>query len=174
LAAALATTLSACTRTAPSAHHSGAAQAPAGPGTICARFAVAALSSDTAIDAGPADARRRAADQFGTSALRQQLTGQGDDSAWVALAAHQASVSVSTTTVTDDPPPVGPNQAGAGVVAHQAASGSGGWHEALPDTVVYCTLVADGASWKVDSVTFTTDTSADDATAAAASTQASS
>lgn len=32
-----------------------------------------------------------------------------------------------------------------------------GWQEALPDVVVYCTLAATGATWRVTAVTFSDD-----------------
>jgi hypothetical protein len=160
-AAVIASALAGCAAAAPTAHRAGAGN-PAGPtragaSQVCARFAVAALSADTAVDSGPGNARQRAAVQFGTANLNQQITGQGNDPVWSTLVAHQADVTVTTTPITDDPPPAIPGQAAAGVIAHQTALGSAGWRLSLPDTVVYCTLTATGVSWKVDAVTFTDD-----------------
>jgi hypothetical protein len=164
LAMALALPVTACTRTTstPDRPTTGTplAEQRAGADGICTRFAVAALSSDTAIDRGSADARQRAAEQFGTSALVAQFTGQGADPEWAGLLAHEAYVAVSTAAVADDPPPIGLGEAAAGVVARRTAIGESGWRERLPDIVVYCTLVIGQQGWKVDTVSFSEDGSA--------------
>jgi hypothetical protein len=126
---------------------------------VCARFAVVALSSDTTIDRGPADARRRAADQFGTPRLAEQLAGEGRDHDWPLLAAHRARVQVDTEPIGDDPPPSTPQRASAGVIARRVAVGDAGWRQDLPSTATYCSLVRTGQGWRVDRVGFTDSTS---------------
>lgn len=123
----------------------------------CARFTIIALSTDAAIDLGPADARRRAAQQFGTPALADRLAGEGRDHHWPLLAHHHAHVEVTTTPVTDDPPTLldaHDSQAAAGVVAHRTAIGPDGWKQALPSTVAYCSLSRSPDGWWVTDITF--------------------
>lgn len=140
------------------ATHPAHAASRLGADQVCAHFATTALSSDTVIDQNPSDARRRAAELFGTSALTAQFVGQtGDDPQWAALVAHEATVTVTASPVIDDPPPITSTQAAAGVIAHQTAMGLHGWHELLPDVVVYCTLAATGTTWTVTGVTFSDD-----------------
>jgi len=122
---------------------------------ICGRFTIAALSTDAAIDRGPADARRRAANQFGTPALVDQLAGEGRDHDWPLLTQHRAHVQVATTPVADDPQTPTDTQAAAGVIAHRVAVGPDGWQHALPGTVAYCSLTRGPDGWKVTTVTFT-------------------
>jgi hypothetical protein len=111
-----------------------------------------ALSVDTTIDHSPADARHRAADQFGTSALDGQLTGQGSDATWPTLVARHAHVVVTTTPDDDDVPPATGTQTAAGVIAVPVAVGSDGWRQPLPADVVFCTLNQTSAGWKVAAV----------------------
>lgn len=154
-----------CSRTPPdSQQHPGMAPATSASAAdaqdVCARFAEMALGVDTVIDHSPADARHRAADQFGTSALTSQLTGQGTDATWSTLAAHRAHVVVTTTPDDDDTPPLTGNRAGAGVIATLAAVGSDGWRQPLPSDVVFCTLSQTSTGWKVAAVSISdTDTS---------------
>ncbi len=159
LLAAIGLTLTGCAhannRTAGFAPDRAAQATRAGADRVCARFATAALSSDTVIDHDPSDARRRAAQLYGTSALEAQFVGQsGADPQWPTLVAHEASVSVRTSPVDDDPPPITANETSAGVVAHPTAHGAHAWTQTLPDVVVYCTLGATGPSWTVTAVTF--------------------
>ncbi|WP_406639140.1 hypothetical protein [Amycolatopsis sp. WGS_07] len=120
---------------------------------VCARFAVAAMSVDTAADTGPADARRRAARQYGVPALENALAGEGRDETWTGLAARHARVHVETRPITDDPPPGEDGTASAGVLATPTASAPDGWHQQLPTLAVYCSLTQTGREWKVSSVT---------------------
>lgn len=120
----------------------------------CSRFTVIALSSDTQLDRGPADARRRAASQFGTADLARQLAGEGRDQMWPTLVEHTAHIQVDTAPIGDDPPPLQPDHGSAGVLATLTAVGAGGWRQALPGFAVYCSLTSGGDGWKVDSVTF--------------------
>lgn len=129
---------------------------------VCARFAAAALSSDTAIDRGPADARKRAAGQWGTAELVDRLGGEGRDTTWDLLAAHRARVQVDTSPVGDDPPPPRDGKAGAGVQARKVAVAADGWRQELPGTVVYCSLIRDDVgTWKVSAVSFADSTSSE-------------
>lgn len=166
LAAALGT---ACAGPSPGGQDAAASPAAADAGTggvqrstvveICSRFTVAALSSDTRTDRGPADARDRAAQQYGTPELMDQLGGEGRDQSWPVLVQHQARVVVDTAQVQDDPPPARGNQVGAAVSASRVAVGADGWRQELPGTVAYCSLVNEGAGWQVAAVSFSDDTS---------------
>jgi hypothetical protein len=129
---------------------------------LCSRFTAIALASDATIDRGPADARRRAAQQLGTPALLEQFAGEGRDHAWPSLSEHQAHVQVTTSPVADDPPTLRASQAAAGVIAHRLAIGPNGWHQPLPSTVAYCSLIQDDGGWHISKVTFADlDTTAD-------------
>jgi hypothetical protein len=119
---------------------------------VCAEFATVALSSDTTVDRDPAAARTRAADFYGTEALRRSLTGAGIDHDWAELAAHHARIAVITDPILDDPPPATADRAAAGVEATATAVGADGWRRDLPSVAVYCTLQRVGAAWRVDDV----------------------
>lgn len=121
---------------------------------VCARFTVAAVSVDTSTDTGPADARRRAARQYGTADLERTLSGEGRDSAWTDLAARHARVQVDTEPIADDPQPRDDRTASAGVLATATASAPDGWRQKLPTLAVYCSLTRDGREWKVSAVAF--------------------
>lgn len=125
---------------------------------VCARFTTTALSVDTATDTGPADARTRAAQQFGTAALVRALTGDGHDPLWDVLVAHRGRVIVKTTTVADDPPTGDSTHMGAAVIAARTAVAEQGWRQELPSTVAYCALTATPAGWKITDVSFTDTT----------------
>ncbi|WP_309114666.1 hypothetical protein [Saccharothrix sp.] len=120
---------------------------------VCGRFATLALASDAAVDHGPSDARRRAADQLGTADLAGSLGGEGRDHDWPELARRQARVQVSTDPIGDDPPPVS-TRAAAGVLAHRVAVSQDGWRRQLPDIAVYCSLVRVDGGWRVGRVNF--------------------
>lgn len=127
---------------------------PTEPQDTCADFTVAALSTNAALDRGPADARHRAAHHFGTPELTTQLAGEGRDHHWPLLAQRSARVHVTTTPVHDDPPPQTGSQAAAAVLAQRTATSTDGWRHALPDTVAYCTLTRATHGWQVTSITF--------------------
>ncbi len=120
----------------------------------CSRFTALALASDTEIDHGPADARRRAALQFGTAELTRTIAGEGRDQTWPTLAEHKARVQVDVEPIEDDPPPLRPDRGGAGIRAQLTAIGVDGWRQPLPGMAVYCSLVSSGDDWKVEAVTF--------------------
>lgn len=161
----------ACSRTTPGGQDTASTTAPGATGTtgvqrstvveVCSRFTVAALSSDTTTDRGPADARSRAAQQFGTPELIDQLGGEGRDQTWPVLVEHKARVVVDTSEVQDDPPPARGNQVGAAVSASRVAVGADGWRQELPGTVAYCSLVNEGAGWRVAAVSFSDATSSE-------------
>lgn len=145
----------------------GSVAARAEAQNTCGRFVVTALSVDTTIDAGPEEARRRAAQQHGTPELADQLDGHGRDHLWPTLVEHQARVEVQTSPVADDPPPERPDSAAAGVIADRVALSRNGWRQPLPQLVAYCTLAADRTSppasdgatgWKVAAITFADST----------------
>jgi len=142
-------------------HPAATEPARAGVQDLCARFTIAALGSDTTTDAGPADARRRAAQQFGTPALIDRLAGEGRDPRWRVLAEHRGRVQVSTTTVADDPPPQDGDHAGAAVLATRTAVADNGWRDELPSTVAYCALQRTQDGWKVADVTFSDTTNSE-------------
>jgi hypothetical protein len=121
---------------------------------VCVQFTRLALSTDTQLDRGPAAARVRAAAQYGTPGLAQQLAGEGRDQDWATLAAHHAHVLVDTTPVADDPSPIEEGQAGAGVTASRTAVGAAGWRQPLPAIVAYCSLARRTDGWKITAVTF--------------------
>ncbi|ONI88063.1 hypothetical protein ALI22I_20190 [Saccharothrix sp. ALI-22-I] len=120
----------------------------------CSAFALAALSGDTTVDRGPADARRRAAAQFGTPQLVEQLAGEGRDHDWDALADRGARILVDTRPIGDDPPPMRADRAAAGVVAGRVAVADDGRRQDLTSTAVYCTLVRTDQGWRVADVAF--------------------
>lgn len=128
---------------------------------LCSQFTVAALSSDTTVDRGPADARSRAAQQFGTPELIGQLGGEGRDQTWPLLVQHKARVVVDTSEVQDDPPPARGNQVGAAVSATRVAVGADRWRQELPGTVAYCSLVNEGTGWRVAAISFSDSTSSE-------------
>lgn len=158
-------TLVACTRSGPS-DPAPASTSTTGPTTssleaareaaleVCARFAVAALSADSAIDRGPSDARRRAVAQFGTPALIERLGGEGRDHEWSVIAQHRARVQVDTAPIGDDPPAPSADRAGAGVLARRVAVADDGWRQVLASTATYCALVRTSEGWKVADVAF--------------------
>ncbi len=146
------------TATVPQTLASATDQARHGGADLCARFTIAALGSDTATDAGPADARRRAAQQFGTPTLIDGLVGEGRDTTWPILAEHHARVQISIAPVADDPPPQDGEHAGAAVVATRTAVADDGWRRELPSIVVYCALRRTQDGWKVADVIFSDTT----------------
>jgi hypothetical protein len=122
---------------------------------VCAQFASTALEVNTTRDAGPGDARRRAAQQFGVPSLPDQTVGEGRDPEWTELVAHHARVQASTSPVADDPAPPRGDEAGTGVAVSRVAVGSDGWHKELPETVAYCSLNRNPSGlWQVSEVTF--------------------
>ena len=176
LAAIAVTAAAGCAPVAPTvggaagAEQDAGAEAPraAAAGEFCGRFATAALSSDAAIDRGPADARSRAAQLYGSPQLATQLAGEGRDQTWPELVQHQARVEVRTDEVTDDPPQASGSEVGAAVSATRVAVGTGGWRQVLPATVVYCSLTsAATAGWRVTAVTFSDTTPAESTSAGA-------
>jgi hypothetical protein len=128
--------------------------APAAPpGDTCARFAIAALSSDTTIDHNPGDARQRAAQQFGSAGLANHLAGAGNDQTWPAMVTHSAHIVVDATPINDDPPASTTDHAGAGVLTQRTALAPDGWRQQLPTLAVYCTLANDGSRWAITAIT---------------------
>ncbi|WP_336159952.1 hypothetical protein [Amycolatopsis sp. VC5-11] len=145
----------ACSRApAPSTPPNASALPVEAAAEVCARFTVAALSVDTATDTGPADARRRAAQQYGTADLENTLAGEGRDRTWTDLAARRARVHVDTEPITDDPQPSDDRTAAAGVLATATASAPDGWRQKLPTLAAYCSLTQAGRAWKVAGVSF--------------------
>lgn len=127
---------------------------------ICSQFTRLALSADATTDQGPADARRRAGEVYGTSDLPGRLSGQGRDQTWTLLSQHHARVTVATSPVEDDPPPADQAVTGAAVSATRLARGTDGWQLALPDVVAYCSLQhEDEGGWRVLDVSFSDTTS---------------
>lgn len=114
----------------------------------CTRFVISALSVDSTTDRGPADARRRAARDYGSPDLVTSLQGEGRDSDWALLVAHRARVHVTTEPVADDPPPVRTDAGAAGVHATRIAVGVD-WRQRLTDTIVYCSLRHGPDGWRV-------------------------
>lgn len=139
--------------TAPSEAATGA-QARQAAQRVCADFAVAALSVDGVIDRGPADARQRAAAEFGTPALVERLGGEGRDHEWTSIVRRHARVQVDTTPIADDPHAPAEGRAGAGVLARRVAVGKDGRRQELAATATYCSLVATAQGWKVADVAF--------------------
>lgn len=119
----------------------------------CARFAVAALSVDAATDRGPADARRRAAHEYGTPTLTVGLAGEGRDTDWTLLGQHHAWVTVTTDLAVDDLPLPDGGLVAAAVIAHRTAVSNTGWRHDLPSTVVYCTLTHTADGWRITDIT---------------------
>jgi hypothetical protein len=125
-----------------------------GHADTCGRFAIAALSVDTTIDRGPADARLRAAHEHGTPTLAAAVAGEGRDPAWLLLAERQGRVVVTAEPVEDDLPPPQPDRAAAAVRTRRAALDSTGRREPLPDVVIYCELAKLTEGWKVTAARF--------------------
>lgn len=119
----------------------------------CTRFAIAALSIDTATDRGPADARRRAAHQYGAPTLTVGLAGEGRDTDWTVLSQHHARVTVTTELAVDDLPLPDSGQVAAAVIAHRTAVNNTGWRHDLPSTVIYCTLTHTAHGWRITDLT---------------------
>lgn len=143
------------TPTAPVPISSGANAVPADAQQVCTRFATTALSIDTAHDAGPSQARHRAAVQFGTASLAEQSAGEGRDPEWTLLAQHHAQVQVSASPVGDDPAPPQGGDVGTGVVLSRVAVGSDNWRQELPGIVAYCSVSRDPSGrWQVSGFSF--------------------
>jgi hypothetical protein len=140
---------------APTAIPSGASPVPADAQQVCTRFATTALSIDTAHDAGPSQARHRAAVQFGTPGLAEQNAGEGRDPEWTLLSEHHARVQVSASPVGDDPTPPQGGDVGTGAVASRVAVGTDNWRQELPGIVAYCSVSRDPSGrWQVAGFSF--------------------
>jgi hypothetical protein len=130
------------------------APVPADVQQVCTQFVTAALSVDARFDAGPGDARGRAAQQFGIPGLAPQIGGEGRDNNWEQLTAHRARVQVTVEPTGDDPPPVRDDQTGAGVTATRVAVGADGWRQDLDPLVAYCSLQRARGGWKITGLSF--------------------
>ncbi|HEY0637634.1 MAG TPA: hypothetical protein VGD67_08300 [Pseudonocardiaceae bacterium] len=119
----------------------------------CARFAVAAVSIDATVDADSSAARLRAAREYGTSGLVDQVAGHGTDPTWSLLHEHRARIRATAEPVHDDPPPVldGSDQP-AGVIVTRTAVAENGWQQSLPSLVFYCTVRSTPAGWRISQV----------------------
>lgn len=142
--------------THPQATRSVATQPDPDGQRVCGDFISLALSSDTSTDAGPADARRRAAQRHGTPELEDLLTAGGVDHTWAALTEHRARIEVRVAPVGDDPPRRREGLAAAAVNAMRTAIGitadGSPWRELLPDVVAHCALTAVDGGWRVTTV----------------------
>ncbi|GAA4009763.1 hypothetical protein GCM10022247_34880 [Allokutzneria multivorans] len=120
---------------------------------LCSAYTVAALSNNTFTDTGPADARTRAAEQFGTPAFIRAAQGEGRDPLWPVLTEHRARVETTTESAEDDPPPATAHNASTAVLAHRTATNDSGWTQRLPSLVVHCSLARSTAGWRIAEVT---------------------
>ncbi|WP_190824771.1 hypothetical protein [Saccharopolyspora pogona] len=126
------------------------------PQSSCDGLALAWLAADTTTDTGPDAARHRAAEQYGTPRLQQQI-GDADptrpDAQWSEWSAHRARIITATGTYNGEAPPTpGEGDRGrfAATLTTRTATGADGWNSPLPDVVVYCTLVEQAGQWRVD------------------------
>lgn len=129
-----------------------AAATPAEIQQVCSDFAAAALAFDTARDQGPAQARKRAAVQFGTAELEARVGAEAPSTVWTTVAAHRGRVEVTVTPVRDDPPAPREDRAAAGAVAKRVAVGESGWRQELSTMVTYCSLRREAQGWRVADV----------------------
>lgn len=128
---------------------------PVAPDAVCRRLAVTYMSVDTRHDTGPADARQRAAQNYGTPALRRQLDGGGSGrgSRFTRWARHDGHVEITNIrAVRDDPPPTTGGHTAAGFVLSGHVAGTGQWRQPYGPVAVYCSLDKRPAGWRVDHV----------------------
>ncbi|MFI5614950.1 hypothetical protein [Amycolatopsis sp. NPDC051903] len=124
----------------------------ASPQDVCSDLGIASVAGDTSVDYGPADARRRAAQQYGTPALQQQWAGSGQDQQWDALKAAHARINATATPVGDDLPPAQNGQASAAATITPTATLPNGQHQPMTTFVIYCGLQQVNGAWRVTTV----------------------
>lgn len=109
---------------------------------------------DTRTDSSPLDARKRAAQRYGTSGLQQTVTaGQGRDLDWPQWTQARAHVQATIGTYTGDAPPAAaPGEAHRAAQVERELVPETGQPSRLPAVNVYCTLTSVGAGWLVDRV----------------------
>lgn len=117
------------------------------------------LSPDTRTDTDPAAARMRAADRWGTTALRGGLAATSPvrpTPEWTDWAAHHARVDAHPVPYIGEPaPPPEPERAYAALQLARTALGDGGWRQELPQITVYCTARTEAGRWLVDELQLT-------------------
>jgi hypothetical protein len=109
---------------------------------------------DARVDASRAEARARAAAQYGTPGLQQQLRGAGRDPEFDAWRAHRAVVTPVLVPYSGEaPPPDTLNRAYRAVTVRGTAAGEDGWQAPVAAVTVFCTLTGSAdAGWKVSSI----------------------
>ncbi len=111
-------------------------------------------SVDARVDRDRAAARSRAATQYGTLALQQQLRGVGRDPEFDTWRAHRAVVTPVLVAYSGEaPPPDTPNRAYRAVTVRGTATGEDGWQAPTAPVTVFCTLTGSPETgWRVSAI----------------------
>ncbi|WP_131784467.1 hypothetical protein [Protofrankia symbiont of Coriaria ruscifolia] len=119
---------------------------------MCAAFATAIHTVDTAVDAGPGAAYYRARPYI-TARLSRPINGVAVDARWEQWAAHRATTTVTTTVLAVEAPPDSLVDAHRAVRVTVTPHGTDGWTGPAETRIVFCQLAADSGGWRVDSYT---------------------
>jgi hypothetical protein len=122
----------------------------ADPAGVCEAFAVALFTIDTAADADPAAAHRRAA-AYATPGLAAALilAPARRLPAWAELAAHRGRIDAEVGDYAGEPPPARTGTAHHAAVVTTTPTGAGGWTGRSHRHIVYCTLARTGPQWQI-------------------------
>jgi hypothetical protein len=119
------------------------------PAAVCEAFAVALFIVDSATDASPAAAYRRAA-AYTTLELAVALMNPVRRlPAWEEPAAHRGRIDAGLGDYAGEPPPGRAGTAHHAAVVTTTPTGTGGWAGRSRRHIVYCTLTRTGRQWQV-------------------------
>jgi hypothetical protein len=119
------------------------------PAAVCEAFAVALFTIDSATDASPAAAYRRAA-AYTTSRLAAALMNPVRRlPAWAEPAAHRGRIDAELGDYAGEPPPGRAGTAHYAAVVTTTPTGTDGGTGRPRRRIVYCTLTRSGRQWQV-------------------------
>jgi hypothetical protein len=120
------------------------------PAAVCEAFAAALFTIDSATDADPAAAHRRAA-AYATSRLAAALilAPARRLPAWQELTAHRGRTDAEVGDYAGEPPPARTGTAHYAAVVTTTPTGTDGWTGRPRRHIVCCTLTRSGPQWQV-------------------------